>query len=373
MIIAISLIVFVLFPALLIWGEKSVKIIQWLSPAFFCYAGGIALGNIIDIPQALTDNFINITVVLAIPLLLFQTDIPRWLKLAPTTLLSYGLWIVVVFTASCLGFYFMGEWVDEPATMSAMATSVYIGGTANMAAVNLALQADNQLFVEMNLSDLMLSGVYLVIILSFGQRILLLFLRPFEKQNNEFSEEGLENQFALLSIRQKIIKIAGSIGFGAIVLGISMGLSFLITGKVDQLIVILSLTVFGLLASTIKKAREWEGSYETGEYLFLIFCVAVGAKVDLAVLMDGAPIVLLYMVIIAYGAIIVHALLAYFFKIDADTVLITSSAGIFGPPFIGPIANAIKNREVVASGMTLGVINMAVGNFAGILVHTLLI
>jgi uncharacterized membrane protein len=67
-----------------------------------------------------------------------------------------------------------------------------------------------------------------------------------------------------------------------------------------------------------------------------------------------------------FGAIIVHLLLAKACKIDADTALITSTAGIYGPAFIAPTADALKNREVVLPGLICGILGYAIGNYLGI-------
>jgi len=49
-------------------------------------------------------------------------------------------------------------------------------------------------------------------------------------------------------------------------------------------------------------------------------------------------------------------------------------AGIFSPPFVPVAASALKNKEIVFSGITTGIIGYAVGNYIGItfayLVHT---
>jgi uncharacterized membrane protein len=67
-----------------------------------------------------------------------------------------------------------------------------------------------------------------------------------------------------------------------------------------------------------------------------------------------------------------HFALAALFRIDADTVLITSTATIFGPAFIGPVARALRNRELVVSGLTTGLMGFAVGTYLGLAVAWLL-
>jgi uncharacterized membrane protein len=67
-----------------------------------------------------------------------------------------------------------------------------------------------------------------------------------------------------------------------------------------------------------------------------------------------------------------HFALAALFRIDADTALITSTATIFGPPFIGPVARALRNRELMVSGLTTGIMGYAVGTYLGLAVAWLL-
>jgi len=67
-----------------------------------------------------------------------------------------------------------------------------------------------------------------------------------------------------------------------------------------------------------------------------------------------------------------HVLLSRLFKIDADTVMITSTALICSPPFVPVIAGAIKNKEIIISGLTVGIIGYAVGNYLGFFVAEML-
>lgn len=52
-------------------------------------------------------------------------------------------------------------------------------------------------------------------------------------------------------------------------------------------------------------------------------------------------------------------------RVDRDTANITSVAGIFGPPFVPPVAKALGNREIIVSGITTGILGLALGNYLG--------
>ena len=66
------------------------------------------------------------------------------------------------------------------------------------------------------------------------------------------------------------------------------------------------------------------------------------------------------------SAVLLHVGLAAAFRLDADTTLMTSTAAIFGPAFIGPVAAAIKNRRLVAPGLTMGLMGIALGTYLGL-------
>ena len=57
--------------------------------------------------------------------------------------------------------------------------------------------------------------------------------------------------------------------------------------------------------------------------------------------------------------------MAAIFRIDVDTVIITSTAAIYGPAFVGPVANAIKNPRVIVSGITMGLLGYSFGDIVG--------
>jgi uncharacterized membrane protein len=61
------------------------------------------------------------------------------------------------------------------------------------------------------------------------------------------------------------------------------------------------------------------------------------------------------------------------FRIDIDTTIITSAAALYGPAFIGPVAEGIRNREVVVSGLSLALLGNAFGTYLGIAVAYLLL
>jgi uncharacterized membrane protein len=136
--------------------------------------------------------------------------------------------------------------------------------------------------------------------------------------------------------------------------------------------VILSITSFGLLASLIPTLNKTEKTFESGMYLILIFSLVVASMANIGEFSNIAPDLFLYISLAVFGSLFVHVLIARLFRIDADTVIITSTAMICSPPFVPVVAGALKNREVVIPGLTIGIIGYAVGNYLGFLVANVL-
>ena len=107
-------------------------------------------------------------------------------------------------------------------------------------------------------------------------------------------------------------------------------------------------------------------------YLIMIFCLVIASRADLRNIDFVALMIAAYVALVVFGSMFIQALLSWIFKIDADTCLITSTAMICNPAIVPVVAGAIKNREIVFSGISVGIIGLAMGNYLGIFVAWIL-
>lgn len=77
-------------------------------------------------------------------------------------------------------------------------------------------------------------------------------------------------------------------------------------------------------------------------------------------------VLLFYICFCIFGSVILHAVFCKIFKIDTDTFIITSISAICSPPFVPVVASALKNKQIILSGLTTGIIGYAIGNYLGI-------
>ena len=367
--------VFLGFPALAVYGANRNKALEWLSPVVLCYLFGIILGNIPGwTPDTeLANTVTEATVLLAIPLLLFSTDFPKWLRMAPKAVLSFGLATLAVMVVAAAATVVMSNQDPETWKMAGMTVGVYTGGTPNMSAIGLALEVTDEKFILVNGADVVLSAVYLLFLMTVAQRVLLKFLPAFQRTGREEvpHASGMEAD-PLLALKTRPRAVAGAIGLSLLIAGLTVGVVSLFDDSLPIAPVILSITTLGIALSFVPRIRNLAGTYETGQYLLLIFAVAIGTLANIREMADAFSTVFAFVAVVLGASILLHYLLAALFRIDADTVLITSTAAVFGPAFVGPIAAVLKNREIVVSGLTTGVVGYAVGNYAGLAIAYLL-
>ncbi|MEW6032479.1 MAG: DUF819 family protein [Bacillota bacterium] len=385
MVAAIQAAVLIILPALILQAVKRSRVLSFLGATLLCYLTGIAMANVPGLPinRSLSMRLAEVAVLLAIPLLLFSTDFVRWLRLARRTILSFVLAAAAVMVSAMVGAAVFGRFLDEAWKIGGMFVGVYTGGTANMSAIGLALGVKEEVFILVNAADVVVSGLYLIFLMTVAQRVLLRFLPAFQSSGVSPGPGGAEGGPAAygagpdaaagapggawVRVRQAGLAVALAVG----IVAASVGLSLLLTGKLADALIILLITTLAIAASFVRGIHRLEGAFDLGTYILLVFCVSIGTIADFREL-TASPVIFGYCALVLSGAILLHYLLAALFRIDADTVIITSTAAVFSPPFVAPIAAVLKNREIIVSGLTTGLVGYAVGNYLGLALAYLL-
>ncbi len=363
--VALQIILALVFPAVANWLAEHSRAAKLLGPVVLCYGAGILFGNI-GLPLH-TDVSIEVSstaVPVAIPLLLFSSDVRKWLGLARPLLISFALACVsAVAGAAIIGLLFRSRH-DEWWKIAGMLVGVYVGGTANMLSVGLALSVKEATSVLVSTADVVTGGVYLLFLLSLGQRLLLKVLPPFVPQEGAVEHVELPAGSGLSRANVKPLLIA--FGITVVIVALSLGLSQLIFGMTNPPFVLVTITTLGIVASLSDKVRGLAGSYDLGEYALFVFCFSVGSMADIRKMAGESYVVFVIVLATMCLSVALHVLLSRLFKLDADTTIISSTATIFGPAFIGPVASSLKNRQLVGPGLTLGLAGIALGTYLGL-------
>lgn len=326
----------------------------------------------------LQDLLTTISILFALPLLLFSLNVRSWFKVAGKTFLSLLLGLISVIIPILIGFFIFKDSIDESWKVAGMMTGVYSGGTPNLASISKALDVNNLTYILTHTYDLVIGAVFLVFVMSIGQRVLLRFLPAYKPSNGSNMEnaETIEtfNRKPFLDVFQKkyFLPNLAALGVAFLIIAISGGLGELFPKEHQMLVVIMSITTFSILASLFRKVHQIKKTFDYGMYFILVFSLVVASMADLRSL-SFSHIHIFYWVFLVYaGSLIIHVALAAVFKIDADNVIIVSTALTCSPPFVPVVAGALKNKEIIISGLTVGIIGYAIGNYLGIAIAHLL-
>jgi uncharacterized membrane protein len=359
----VLLVVFVLLaPALALFAAQRWRAAEVCGPVVLCYAAGVLAANVgLPVDRALAMQVSGVAVAIAIPLLLLSVDVVGWLRLARSTVLSFGICLLAVMATSALASWIFAEQVPRSGDVAGMLVGIYTGGTPNMAAIGRALGVDAELFVMVNAADIVFGSAWLLVLLSFGPKLLGRFLPPFQG-TGEVDEEALEDNTGLPPLGAVLRGLAVALGC----VGIGVGLSVLVPKGAADAVAILGLTTAAVLASTRPGIRSIERTWDVGQYALLVFCVAIGCLADADELAAASGALLAFTAVAMFGAIFIHIGLCALLRIDRDTAIITSTAAVFGPAFVAPVAERLGNRQIVLSGITTGLVGYAVGNYLGL-------
>ena len=336
--------------------------VRRVGPVLFCYGAGLVLGNqpFWSPVEEVALLVAQVAVVLAIPLLLFSLDLLAWLRLARGTLVSFAVCVaaVLVVTAGATA-AFRGSVAGAP-EVAGMMVGVYTGGTPNMAAIGTALGVDPEIFVLLNTADVLVGAVYLLFLLTVAGRALATILPPTPRTGASTAAPVAADEPAGSFARVPAVLLAVA------VVAVAAGAGALIGTDAEEAIVILAITTLALGLSRWSRVRALPGSAAVGDGALLVFCVAIGATADFGRLVASSATFLAMVALVVFGSVLVHLAAARALKLDRDTVIITSTAAIFGPAFVPPVAAALGNREVVLSGLMTGLVGYAIGNYLGV-------
>jgi len=419
MYIALLVVFYLFFPALIIYATRKNSIIDKIGAVVIAYGFGLLIGNVglfppvsesfhallqgrVSMPAdeaarlfeqglitaddllrnriaTVQDMITSVTIPLAIPLLLFSLNIRKWFRLAGTTFLSLLLALISVVVVVFAGYYLFRDKIPELGKIAGMLIGIYSGGTPNLASIKEALNVDPDIFIMTHTADLVVGAVTLLFLLTVAQKFFLLFLPPFRNHNDPEETERLAREaaemddFSGIFNRETFPKLLLAVGLSVLIFAVGAGLGFLVPKKSMMAVVILTITTLGILFSLIPRVNSIKKTYQTGMYLIIVFCLVVSSMADLRGMINIEYLdLLMYVALVYFGSLIVHILLSMIFRIDADTVIITSTAMIYSPPFVPVVAAALKNRDVIISGLTTGIIGYVIGNYLGIFTGFLL-
>lgn len=377
MVNVIIAILFCVVPAPIIFLNNRFKIVEKIGIVLICYLLGILVGNVGILPESFSGiqaTIQDVSVCLALPLILFSLDVKKSFRTTKTGIKCMGLAILSI---TVIAFILQLIFRENPLApqLAGLSMGVYTGGTPNITSIKAAIGVSDETFLIFNTYDMIISIAYMLIMLSSGKFIVkkLFRLKDFEGDKNVTvdGEECQETTSYKGMFEPKTFgRLMLALLLSAAIVGVSYVAGTFVKGY-ETAVTILLITTLSIICSLFKPIRSIKMTTNLGMYIIYIFCFTVATMADVKKLIHIDVTILIYVTVAIYGSMLLHALLCKIFKIDFDTMIITSVSAICSPPFVPAVANSLKNNAALISGLTTGIIGYAIGNYLGVAVHWL--
>ncbi len=366
-------------PALIIHFAGKYLLLRKAGTVLIAYVIGLIVGNIGIIPDSayqLQDSLLSVTMPLALPLLLMTLQLGNWQNLARKTFFALITGVSAVILVVVISHIIFASFNPLQWKISGMLIGVYTGGTPNLASIKTALGVDSNTYILLHSSDLVVSAVYLLFLMTIGKRVFHRFL-PFGYRyagsfNTEESVFSNFEDYTDFFKKHNFVPTLLALGVSIIILLIAAGVSMISPENLQLVAAILIITTFGIAASFVPELRRGPKNFEAGMYFIVVFSLVVASMADFSKFSAEALPLFLNVSFVIVFALLLHVILARIFKIDSDTVIITSTALICSPPFVPLIAGSLNNRQIIVSGLTVGLVGYAIGNYLGIMIAYML-
>ncbi len=321
------------------------------------------------------DMIPSIVIPLAFPLLFFSLNIKKWLRYAKKGFVSVCLALLSGLIMVPAGYFVFKNSIPESWKLAGMFVGIYAGGTPNFVALKIALNVDPSLFVIVSTYDMIIGAVLIFFFITIAPKLFRWILPPFQAvadtdANLDASFTEIETDYEDYSgmfKKGRILPLLGALGLSVVIFAASFGISLLLPRIPQMVVVILSITTLSIIASLIKSVNRIEKTFQLGMYLIVVFSLAVASMANLKTMFGlGMLNLILFVSWCYFGSLLLHLLLSIIFRVDADNFVMTSGAFIFSTPFVPMIAGALKNKNILLTGITGGIIGYIVGNYLGI-------
>ncbi|WP_188692017.1 DUF819 family protein [Bowmanella pacifica] len=348
------------------FAAEKTKVGKMLT-GLFCTAGSaIVLSNMGVLPfQSQAYEFVMTYLVpMAIPLFLFRVNLKEIFQETGRTIIAFtiGAFTTVIGIVICVSFLDLGPLESDLAGLFAAG---YIGGALNFASASEAIQFPDPTLLSAGIAADGLAGFIYIMVLAVLPSVQFL--------TKVFGQEPSTNAVTIDNDKQPItlFSIISLLAASALIVSIGNLLSAWL-GMPSY--AILFITAISLLPSTLfaNQLKGVNGGFDLGMICTYLFFAAVGASANLTVLLQVAPTIMLFAILV----IVIHAVLLFpiarAFKLSLGEVIIASNACILGPTTAAALAAARGWRHLVTPGLLAGLFGYAIGTFIGVTVAAML-
>lgn len=326
---------------------------------------------------------------LAIPLLLFKTNIQSLVKESWKLLLLFLMSSIATMVGTVLAFIALRHYIPELDKVSGMISASYSGGGVNYAAMSAKLGPSESINAATIVADNMMMAVYFLILI--GLAGIPIIRRVWGSPHTDALEKNPEMlnsrtlseaywQPNLISLKDIAICLAASMLIVLISFKLSAFLQALL-GTSDNVVIgllislitdkyLLLTTITFLIVSIFKNSFEkLNGSQELGTYCIYLFFVVIGIPASIDLIVTKAPLLFVFVFIIAMVNLAITMGVGKLFKFSIEEVLLACNANIGGPTTAAALAISKGWTNLVGPILVIGTVGYVIGNYVGTIIY----
>ncbi len=344
--------------------------------------------NIIPTDAPVYDMVWGYIVPIAIPLLLFQVNVKSIFTESRRLLIIFLMSSVGTMIGAFAAFFTFKDYIPELNKISGMIGASYIGGGVNFAAMTAKLEPAKDMVASTIVADNLIMALYFIVLLGiasmswFRKRYKTPFINQVE-QNAGNGDENLASSYWKphnISLKDIAINLGASVLIVAISFTLAdwlkplramadgLVLQILISFITDPYLILTTLT-FLVIFLFQKPFQKLNGGQELGTYMIYIFFVVIGIPASIPMIIENAPLLLLFVIMIMLINLIVSLVLGKIFKFSLEEILLACNANVGGPTTAAAMAISKGWRTLVGPILVVGTVGYVVGNYAGTTIY----
>lgn len=380
----------VLWAILIGWAGVAIILEQkysWaskLSGAIIALAGAMLLSNtgIIPLESPVYDTVWTYVVPLAIPMLLFQSNIVKVWQESKRLLIIFLISTIGTVAGTITSFFLLKDVIPQSNHIAAMLSGSYTGGGVNFAAMATRFDVAEGTVSSTVVADNLLMVLYFFVLITIPA--VNFFRSKFGTPHMDEMEKngGSENQASDYWKAKEISlqDIAKAIGTAFVIVAVSFSLAGFFSNLIpeDSNILLsvlrgiigdnyLMLTTLTLLSVALfpKYFESISGSQEFGTFFIYIFFVVIGVPASIPLIIQNAPLILVFAAIIVFINMVFSFGLGRLFKFNLEEIILASNANIGGPTTAAAMAISRGWTKLVGPILIIGTLGYIIGNYIG--------
>ncbi|MCI8722603.1 MAG: DUF819 family protein [Ruminococcus sp.] len=364
--------VILMMVAFSLWVQKF-KLFKYVGPALTVIILGMILVNLHIVPGAQDVYGVVITycVPMSISIYLLNVNLKELAKLSGKALAALlSAVFSVCLMATLFGAVFGGK-MFEGWKIAGMFVGTYTGGSGNLTAIAVGLDAANDTIAAANAADYVIGMPTMFLMFAapalFQNVKFLKKVWPYELEEKDRVGEG-DHPVLMGDEKWSIKDIAWLLAISVLIVTVATKLSAFMPSDFASAGRVLLISTFSIIAAQIPFVSRLRGNINLGLFFGLMYLAIIGFSVDLASFFSSTMIITVFCFCVIIGSILLHLLISRLCKVPYEYVILGITGAIADGTTASLVASSAKWNRLISVGLLMGVVGGVCGNYLGILV-----